>query len=391
MGFDANGNWSSDFYPVVDRDNSVPILASKFQTLIQSNLKQSFENCILRDGTGKPTNDISFNSHKITNLANGVNSNDAINKSQLDNAVSVPAGEEQQGTIEIATTEEALAGTDDTTAMTPAKVKAVFETLTTSTRFCVNRGPVQGVNTPNAASATGSYITFSRVSEQNPLVCTKADGTTFTLFSIPSVEVSGYADGTYNILVSSAGTVSVYPNTIYRQALQPVSMNTNDIWLNTMEPFKSYIKTSNALVETDLVPLPQAAVISNGNLTIINTGYYNDNFVNNDISSMFSKITQAIAPATGRSSKTISSGVTYTADRPGWLTISYSVSGVPSTSVPLPTVKVNGTTVATFYSDGFINFFLRKGATYQVNYSQFSWHYIHIDVLDCIGLSGVTL
>lgn len=390
MGFDANGNWSSDFYPVVDRDNSVPILASKFQTLIQSNLKQSFENCILRDGTGKPTNDISFNSHKITNLANGVNSNDAINKSQLDSAVAVPAGEEQQGTIEISTTEEALAGTDDTTAMTPAKVKAVFETLTTSTRFCVNSGPVIGVNIPRAASALGGNVTFSNVTEQKPLVCTKANGTTFTLFSIPSVDVSGYADGTYNILVSSEGTAYIYPNTIYRQANQPVSMNTNDIWLNTMEPFKSYIKTSNTLVETDLVPLPQVAVISNGNPTIVETGYYNDNFVNNDISSMFSKITQAIAPRYGGASKTISSGVTYTADKPGWLQISYYMQSIPSGAV-FPTVKINNTTVATFREEGFINLFLTKGDTYQVNYSQFVWNYIRIDVLDCRGISGVTI
>ena len=71
MGFDGNGNWSSSFYPVTDRDNGVPILASKFQTLIQSDLKDSFENCILRDGTGKPNANMNWNGHKITNLAQG--------------------------------------------------------------------------------------------------------------------------------------------------------------------------------------------------------------------------------------------------------------------------------------------------------------------------------
>lgn len=87
MGFDANGKWTSDFYPINDRDNSVPILASKFQTLIQTNLKQSFENCILRDGTGKPVNDINWNGQKITNLATGTAESDAVNKGQMDAAI----------------------------------------------------------------------------------------------------------------------------------------------------------------------------------------------------------------------------------------------------------------------------------------------------------------
>lgn len=84
MAFDGNGNWTSPFYPVTDRDNGVAILASKFQTLIQSNLKESFENCILRDGTGKPTTNINWNGQKITNLASGTSSADAVNKYQLD-------------------------------------------------------------------------------------------------------------------------------------------------------------------------------------------------------------------------------------------------------------------------------------------------------------------
>lgn len=84
MGFDGNGNWSSPFFPVTDRDNGVAILASKFQTLIQSNLKESFENCLLRDGTGRPTSNINWNGQKITNLASGTSSADAVNKYQLD-------------------------------------------------------------------------------------------------------------------------------------------------------------------------------------------------------------------------------------------------------------------------------------------------------------------
>lgn len=91
MGFDGNGNWSSPFYPVTDRDNGVAILASKFQELIQVNLKESFENCLLRDGTGKPSSNINWNGQKITNLASGTSAADAVNKYQLDQQIGTRA------------------------------------------------------------------------------------------------------------------------------------------------------------------------------------------------------------------------------------------------------------------------------------------------------------
>lgn len=86
MAFDSNGNWSSDFYPVQDRDNSIPILAQKFQELIQDDLKGSFENCITRDGSGKPTQDINWNGHKLVNLAPGESATDAMNIRQSQRA-----------------------------------------------------------------------------------------------------------------------------------------------------------------------------------------------------------------------------------------------------------------------------------------------------------------
>lgn len=88
MGFDGNGKWTSNFYPISDRDNGVAILASKFQNLIQNDIKSGFDNCILRDGTGRPTSNINWNGYKITNLAAGTGAADAVNKEQLDTAIS---------------------------------------------------------------------------------------------------------------------------------------------------------------------------------------------------------------------------------------------------------------------------------------------------------------
>lgn len=99
MGFDGNGNWSSPFYPVTDRDNGVAILASKFQELIQVNLKESFENCLLRDGTGKPSSNINWNGQKITNLASGTSAADAVNKYQLDQQIGTRANADLSNVI----------------------------------------------------------------------------------------------------------------------------------------------------------------------------------------------------------------------------------------------------------------------------------------------------
>ncbi len=86
MGFDSNGNWSSDFYPVQDKDNGIPILSGKFQELIQENLKSSFENCLTRDGSGRPTQAINWNGQKLVNLGNGESATDALNIGQSQRA-----------------------------------------------------------------------------------------------------------------------------------------------------------------------------------------------------------------------------------------------------------------------------------------------------------------
>lgn len=82
MGYDTNGNWTSDFYPETDRDEGVKILASKFQKLIQTDIKDGFDNCLTRDGSGKPQSNLNFNGHKITNLADGELAQDAVTVSQ---------------------------------------------------------------------------------------------------------------------------------------------------------------------------------------------------------------------------------------------------------------------------------------------------------------------
>lgn len=293
MGFDGNGNWTSDFYPINDRDNSVPILASKFQKLIQENLKQSFENCILRDGTGRPTANINFNGQKITNLADGTNQADAATKGQLDTAMDTNATDTTKGTVRLATSAEALAGTDNETAMTPATVKEVINSLASTTPFCVNSGYTTSGKPDLLAGLTTGTLSFNvdDGTSYAPLVATTASGESFYTESITSLDVSGFTDGTYNVFVNNDGTAYAYANVIYRQQTQPASMNTNDIWFNTCEPYKAYIKTAGGLEETDFVQLPQLVTITSNVISSIDTiAYFNDNGAERAISSNYEAI-----------------------------------------------------------------------------------------------------
>lgn len=82
--FDGNGNWVSDFSAISDRDNNIKILASRFDEIFITDLKESFENCLTKDGQTIPVGNFNMGSQKITNLNKGTSSSDAVNKEQLD-------------------------------------------------------------------------------------------------------------------------------------------------------------------------------------------------------------------------------------------------------------------------------------------------------------------
>lgn len=86
--FDGNGNWTSDFSAQADRDNGIKILASRFDNIFIADIKESFENCLTKDGQIAPIGNFNMGGQKITNLNNGVNDTDAVNMSQLNNTIS---------------------------------------------------------------------------------------------------------------------------------------------------------------------------------------------------------------------------------------------------------------------------------------------------------------
>lgn len=82
--FDGNGNWKSDFSAISDRDNNIKILASRFDNIFIADIKESFENCLTKDGQIAPIGAFNMGGQKVTNLATGISDNDAVNVAQIE-------------------------------------------------------------------------------------------------------------------------------------------------------------------------------------------------------------------------------------------------------------------------------------------------------------------
>lgn len=87
--FDGNGNWTSEFNAESDRDNGIKILASRFDNIFIADLKESFENCLTKDGQIAPIGNFAMGGQKITNLGAGVNDTDGVNLGQMNTAIAI--------------------------------------------------------------------------------------------------------------------------------------------------------------------------------------------------------------------------------------------------------------------------------------------------------------
>lgn len=84
MPFDGNGNWTSNFSAVADRDAGYKILASRFDGILLADIAQSFENCLTKDMQVKPQQAFNANNYRMINVADPVDTKDAVNLQTLD-------------------------------------------------------------------------------------------------------------------------------------------------------------------------------------------------------------------------------------------------------------------------------------------------------------------
>ena len=167
---------------------------------------------------------------------------------------------------------------------------------------------------------SGSVISF-KIDDgtiYKQILFTSADGTSYELTSLPSIDVSSLSGNAFCNIFSDGTNVAAYSNTIYRQYNEPSAPSENDIWLNTMEYVESKIYSGGDWADTALVPLG-IVYFSDGFVSSVATFPYSDNGAVINQQSILSSIMP------DRSAKIdLEVGVQYTADTFLWIILSVS-------------------------------------------------------------------
>ncbi len=196
--------------------------------------------------------DLNGDSSEVFEVANATQSTEAVNKGQLDSAVSAIDSD-------IADLEDELSN------------------LTVNTHFCVNSGNTTDGEGDLLDYSSGTLTTKSGGSYVD-IVLTNAQGSEITVNTELSLNMSSYDDGDYNIFITSQGTLEAFSNNIYGQTTEPSSPSTNDIWFNTsVEPVIAYIHDgSDFSTEYTGVPVGRATLESAA-ITEVETFDFNQN------------------------------------------------------------------------------------------------------------------
>lgn len=121
------------------------------------------------------------------------------------------------------------------------------------TPFCFNSGLTDSEGKATCVTLSGNTLTLLEGS-----VGTSANGTTYTVASDVSIDISELAAGTYNLFYDAEdGVLEAYANTIYVSEVEP-EMVVNDVWVDTsVMPYSSKMKNSSGELEArEIIPLP---------------------------------------------------------------------------------------------------------------------------------------
>lgn len=234
--------------------------------------------------------------------------------------------------------------TDDSHAINKSQLDDLADNLTaeinkTGIRFCAKSG--------NVTSGKGDLFSYSVLTITPKiggvyanLIASDYKGNTATISSVsPStLNLTGNANGTYNIFVNSSGGLYILNNTIYRQASRP-TMVVNDIWLNTSKDSFECIKY-NGTADIEFLDVPLGKVtISGGAITSLETFPFGQNGYNVNVQTSLNSGTNLAASMSNLTMPNYVGGVskswatTYQAETNGYLYVCAAFGSTLSVSV----------------------------------------------------------
>lgn len=195
--------------------------------------------------------DLNGNSSQVFNVADAVTSTEAVNKGQLDSSIATVNGE-------------------------ISALETKIQNFSSKVKFCMNSGNVDANGDADLLSYSGLVISTKTGGSYANAVGTNVVGAQVTLNSAVSLTLPSTA-GTYNVFLTTAGTLEAFATTLYFQKIAPSSPVTNDIWLNTsQEPLT--VKKYNGSAWFDYTGiLIGMATVSGGSVTSVFTKHYNEN------------------------------------------------------------------------------------------------------------------
>lgn len=161
------------------------------------------------------------------------------------------------------------------TQLDEAKTALTTEIKKAETKFCAKSG-----NTTDGKSDLFTHDVYEIIPKvggtYGALTISDYKGVQTVISSANTLNLTGSANGTYNIFIKENGTLYILNNAIYKQAKRP-TMVINDIWLNTAKtPFACIKYTGSSDEEFLDVPLGKV-VFQNGAITSTSSFDFNQN------------------------------------------------------------------------------------------------------------------
>ncbi len=151
-----------------------------------------------------------------------------------------------------------------------------------NSKFCINYANLApDGKTPDILSFDENILSFKIGGIYPVLTATNAFGDSETFEYIDNIDVTGYADGSYNIFLSLEGDVELFNTKIIKSTSTPSGAVIDDIWLMTLEPWNCYKFNGVIWVEFEGIPLG-SITISSGKITEASSYTFNSQYLDAD-------------------------------------------------------------------------------------------------------------